>query len=231
MTAAVCIGARPRNPHEERVLTWVVARWEATGLPVYVGDAPGPYNRSAARNAAAARVPDGTDVLVFANADTVYRDGWDVAAAVQHAADGGWVLSERYVETSSEWTARTLDADPSADIDDPLSSYERQLWESPAGFQVVPASWFADINGWDEGFGPGWGWEDAAFRDALDVLHARHTRIGWAVHLWHPRGPELAPSANRANRIRWFTRYRRAAAQKQERTRVALMRRAVVHRS
>lgn len=227
-STAVCIGYRARNPHEEALLDWVRRRWEVVG-PVHVGDAPGPYNRSAARNAAAATVDPGTDVLVFVNADTVYRDLADVEASIASAVDGAWVLPDVYVETSEAYTRGVLSSDPTGPVPDPLSSYERQVRASPAGFQVVRADWFADVHGWDEGFGAGWGWEDAAFRDALDVLHAPHARIGWAVHLWHPRGPELAPAANRPNRVRWFTLYRRAAAQKTERRRVALMR-AAVHR-
>lgn len=226
--AAVCIGSRPRNDHEAEVLEWCATRWRSL-YPVHIADSDGDakFNRSAARNNAAAAAGE-PDVLIFANADTVFLDAHDITQAVHAAAASiSWSLSARYIETSVSYTADALRANPTAVMPDPLSSYERQLSESPAGYQIVPRVWFEDIRGWDERFGSGWGWEDAAFRDALDVLHAPHERYGTAVHLWHPRGPELAPQANRPNRALWLAKYRRAAAQKTPERRRAAMRKAV----
>lgn len=210
---AVCVGSRPRNAHEVDVEAWTVARWEATfpDWPVCVADSgDGPYNRSAARNVAAAQAGP-VDVLVFANADTTFREPAEMAAAVAHASVGGWVLCESYVETSQAWTVAALGSDPGAPLDDPTApGYDRLVSESPAGWQVLPRVWFEDVGGWDEGFGSGWGWEDKAFMNAVDVLCGSHVRVGWAVHLWHPRGRELSPRANGANRARWSRLYGRA---------------------
>jgi hypothetical protein len=71
------------------------------------------------------------------------------------------------------------------DLPDPYQ-LERHRDRSPGGFQTMPRAAWKEVDGWDENF-TGWGWEDAAMRDALDVLWRPHQRVGIVVHLWHPR--------------------------------------------
>lgn len=214
-TAAVCVGFRARSEHDERVWDWCRARWESCfpDWPVLVGDSGAEkYNRSASRNVAA-RNAGGADVLVFANSDTTFYGIGDMARAVRSAVEGTWVLPELYVETSRSYWEVMQHENPADVMADPLSSYDRRLTDSPAGPQVMSAAAFAEVGGWDEGFGSGWGWEDAAMRDALDVVCGKHAKMGTAVHLWHSRGVAESPQANGRNRARWASLYGRAARQ------------------
>jgi hypothetical protein len=214
-SVTVCVGFRPRNEHDQQCWDWCERRWHAL-LPdwrlIVADTSHDPYNRSAARNLAAVGCGEhgDPDVFVFANSDTTFLHADDMRAAVASAADGVWVLPALYVETNRGYTSVVLHEDPAAALPDPLSGYDRQLSASCAGPQVVRADQFRDVGGWDEGF-TGWGWEDAAFRDALDTLHGPHTKIGTSVHLWHARGVPESPATNGKNRARWATIYKRAS--------------------
>lgn len=209
-TVAVCVGVRPRDEHDERCWDWCRRRWRAVfpDWPIHVGDSPHEqYNRSAARNVAADGVD--ADVIVFANSDTTFMHESDMRISVMAAFEGFWVLPDVYFETNQGYTSVVLLEDPADSMPDPLSGYDRQLSNSCAGPQIMRTDWFRDVRGWDEGF-TGWGWEDAAMREALDTLHGPHAKIGTSVHLWHARGRAESPSANGLNRARWMTRYKRA---------------------
>lgn len=211
-SVAVCVGFRPRNDHETEVWNWCRARWEALfpDWPIVVADSGhAPFNRSASRNCAAEQTD--ADVLVFCNSDTTFLLSEEMRQAAELAASGEWVLPSLYFETSRGYTDVMLREDPSRGMADPLSGYERQLTESPAGPQVMPREWWDHIK-WDDGF-TSWGWEDRAYMDAHDVLHKPHARQGVAVHLWHPKGRAEMPAANGKNRARWTSMYRRAARQ------------------
>lgn len=211
ITAAVCVGFRPRNEHDERVWDWCRRRWEALHpeWPVLVADSGHEkYNRSASHNAAAKRA-DGVDVLIFCNSDTVCYQANDVRLAVESAASGTWVLSDRYFETSQAYWSVVQHENPGDELPDPMSGYDRFLPDSCAGPQVMSAEAFAEVGGWDEGF-TAWGWGDRALMDALDVLTGPHAKIGTTVHIYHPRGVAESPGANGAMRQRWATKYVRA---------------------
>lgn len=187
---AVCVGFRPRNDHEQTLWDWCRQRWETVfpDWPVHTADSGhDPFNRSASRNRAADAAGD-VDVYVFANADTTFLNSADMVDAAAVAATGQWVLPACYVETAAAYTDETVDSDPRAEMVDPLSDYERQLPDSPAGPQIMSRAAFVEANGWDERFVWGWGREDWALMIALDTLCGPHVRVGTAVHLWHPRG-------------------------------------------
>lgn len=162
-SVAVCVGFRPRNDHETEVWNWCRARWEALfpDWPVVVADSGHtPFNRSASRNRAAEQTD--ADVLVFCNADTVPLRAEEIRQSAEIASGGAWVLPREYFETSRGYTDVMLRENPSRDMADPLSGYERRLMESPAGPQIVPCEWFKDVGGWDEGYTT-WGWERCGF--------------------------------------------------------------------
>lgn len=212
MKVAVCVGFRPRNDHDQCLWDWSRRRWVALfpDWPILVADSGHePFNRSASHNCAAEQAD--ADVLIFANSDTIPLLAEDMRESVEIAVNGGWVLPRLYVEVSRGYTDVMLQEDPSREMADPLSGYDRQLTESPAGPQVMPYEWWDNVR-WDESF-TGWGWNDAALRDALDTLHVTHVRVGTSVHLFHPRGKAESPAANGKNRMRWATRYRKAARQ------------------
>lgn len=227
MTVAVCVPFRPRNDHETRLWAWVEARWRALfpDWQVCVADSGHiPFNRSASRNLAAEQCPDAS-TLIFANADTTFSDPSDLVTAVDIVGSGGWTLPALYVETSSQFTAGTLALDPSGPIGDPLGSYDRQLSDSPAGPQVVSREAWESVGRWDEAFAHGWAYEDAALRDALDVLRVPHTKVGVTCHLWHERtrAETVHDPGVQQNRIRYFRHYRKATKQRTPDARRAMM--------
>lgn len=214
MSVAICVPYRPRNDHDAKLWDWARRRWEALfpDWPVHVADSGHePFNRSASRNAAAAQCPD-AQVLVFANSDTVYETRNDVHAAIDVCRNGGWTLPHHYVETSDKYTAALLRMDPTCELPDPLSSYDRQLFRSVAGPQVMIREWWEDCGQWDEAY-KSWGYEDDSLRIVLSGLHTEPTYVGQAVHLYHPRTRAEWPQSNRHNKIRRDRLYRRAASQ------------------
>lgn len=205
-SVAVCVPFRARSATEDRILAFTAERWRADlGWPVLVADAtPGrPFERSASRNAAAAAAGD-VEVLVFANADTLYEDPAAVVEAVEVAAGCGWVLSRVYREADEAWTAGVLDAGDWP-VALPPERTLRRLEHSPAGFAVVAREAHVAVGGFDEGYGAGWGWEDTAYADALTARLGVCARVGDVIHLWHPRRPEDHPGhpTARVNRSRW----------------------------
>jgi hypothetical protein len=218
VTVAVCVPFRARNDHEVRLWDWC-SRWWGHHFPdwsVFVADSGAdPFNRAASRNAAVAAAVDAgpcPDVLVFANADTVHRDPHELSTAVAVAAVGGWSLPATYVETAEDWTGATLAADPGAGVPDPFTAYERQLADSPAGPQIIGWDPFRRVNGWDERYVFGWGREDTAFVAAAETLVGPASRIGTAVHLWHPRTRDDTFRARGygQSRAMWMRTYGRA---------------------
>lgn len=181
-TVEVIIPYRSRG--DDRACDFTVARWRATGATVSVVDSTGTtFNRSRARNLGAAA--SNADVLIFANADTVHADAVALRFAIASAVDGQWSLPYLYVETREEQAAVLLAGDPEAAALEVPEDPHRVRLDSPAGPQIISAADHALAGGWDEGF-TDWGWEDTAYRAAVDTLVRPHIRLGNAVHLWHP---------------------------------------------
>lgn len=207
--AAICIGYGARGSHEAALFAFCQERWQQhfPEWPIYVGDGGIPYNRAAARNHAAAQaLTVGADVLVFADADTIFLSPQGVADSVEHASQGGWTLTACYYMVGRAFTNRTLRWRTLQSPRGP--EIDRHLEQSPAGLQIMSTDAFAQVRGWDEHF-TGWGWEDAAMRDALDTIVSPHIRLATVVHLWHPRPRHLTPRHpdSQASRARWRTLY------------------------
>lgn len=214
---SVIIPWRPDGGRRTVIFDWVVARWHAQfpTFEVVVGDSDPnqPFNRGAARNAAAV-ASSGTH-LVIADADTIVPrqsiiDGLNcirggTAWTVAYQADQYFNLRQG----RSDWI---LTGHPGID---PVGEFlpdeiEHQL-TSTAGMLIVPRRGFEDAGGYDPGF-QAWGYEDDAFREALNTLWGQYRRVGtYAAHLWHERGDATfeAPGVD-ANQRR-MSRYRRAA--------------------
>lgn len=199
---SVCIPYRERDEHAAVVVARVQRQWRRHfPFEIVVADSPGdgPFNRAAARNAAAAEASG--DTLIFCDADTVFVDAQHVTNAIDVARQGGWTLPELYIQASREWTMKHLDGV----INIPTGRFAEDWWDDPlGGIIVVQRSALELVRGWDEGF-TSWGWEDKALRDSLDVLVAEHERVGTVVHLWHERAEEITPSHPdvQQNRYRW----------------------------
>lgn len=201
MTRVVILVPR-RADHGHRDSVWAAARarWEALHPEWDIVEGhheEGPFNRSAAVNAAA-RDAGEWDVALIIDSD-VFLPPEHVREAVDTAVRTGRVTwaHRRWVGLSQNATGRLL-LRPS-DLLDP--AYE------PRGRDIDkanPISWsccialtreaWDRIGGFDERF-RGWGWEDMAFQSVACGI-VGHERIeGDVFHLWHPRSPGLGRGA------------------------------------
>lgn len=171
----------------DRTRLWGFCRqWWADqlGWPIIEGDHEGdPYNRSKARNAAAAAAGD-WEVAVFVDADVILYDIAQVHAAVE-------VASTRQILTFAHNEWRSLPADATERVlagGDP--SGEPPVEANPNTFSscyAVPRGLFDQLGGFDERF-IGWGWEDLAFMWACGTFGNHFERVpGTVYHLWHDR--------------------------------------------
>lgn len=173
-------------------MDWLYARyrklfadWDAE--IVVADNDENPFNRSAARNYAF--YGSTGDILLIADADTLFhRD--QIETAIQMIERGAnWVIPyNTYYNMSEAATDNILALDPTETVVEPTSA---AMWEhkiqSWAGLLVMPREAFAEAGGYDVRFS-GWGYEDNAFRYAVDTMWGPHDRVTWgyALHLWHP---------------------------------------------
>lgn len=182
------------NTERERLLEFCIARWEflfPNATLVLADDDSGAPNwsRARARNNAIAQAK--TKHLVIADADTICSPQ-AIAEAVDFIEEkipyAAWVLpyhQRGYYNLSQNYTEHILDRGPFVPLP-PESEleYEHKL-ESWAGILVMTTNAFNKVGGYDERF-IGWGYEDNAFRLAMDTLWTKHTRLPYYVaHLWH----------------------------------------------
>lgn len=178
---------RRADPWRDRLWRYVRAHLSRTvDWPIFEGySTDGPFNRSAAINAAARRP---WRIAVILDADTVV-DPARLRAAVNATRHGvlalphdqfrsltrrgtGQVLAGRILpeEAPVRWVR--------AETKSSCLCIGRELWD--------------EVGGFDERF-RGWGFEDAAFYAACRQI-AGVQRIGGPVHhLWHPRSKEKDP--------------------------------------
>lgn len=186
MKVRIIVPRRADRGDRDRLWTYCRNHWE-TELPeaeiVEGHHDAGPFNRSAAINAAAR---GDWDVAVILDADVVLAAD-QVRAAIDRAR-----ATDRNVVAFSR--RRLLSRPGTLKI---LAGY-RGSWSSfVAGTQrtnvstcvVVTRALFDDVGGFDERF-VGWGGEDNAFSDACRALRGRIERLdGDAWHLWHRASP------------------------------------------
>lgn len=188
----------PYRESPEFVRTWDVVRpycaeW---GWPIWTGDAPGEFCRSAAINAAAAQGP--WDVAVIIDADTI-QEAEPMMVAVNtatflSAAIVPWqtryklspLASER-VATEGVGFVTTADLDPDDGFAHPDSLKGYSPVRTGSTIVVHRAAWDA-VGGFDEGY-RGWGYEDQAFRLSVQRAASLRSIPGTIWHLWHPHQP------------------------------------------
>jgi len=163
------------------------------------------FSRGASRNRAAERASE--DLLVIVDADTAINSS-AVEIALSNVKDhGGWVIpygSDRYYNLTAETTAELLRHDPAEPLEEP------RVWEhkltSWCGVLVMARHAFDQAGRYDERF-IGWGYEDNAFRAAMDVRHPHTREDSFAVHLWHPESERFDQPYIDHNR-RLFAQYK-----------------------
>lgn len=193
MSLSVLVPWRPSTDgYRNRSFAWLRHRYHQL-LPdaqLVIGTSSAErFNRSEARNNAF-NYSDG-DVVLIADADTIFH-AQSIRLAVMVAATGAahWVIpygEKRYYNLSHRRTEEILALDPAADIPEPTDEddWEHKL-TSWAGLLVVTRAAYQEAGGYDERFA-GWGYEDNAFRAALDHRVGPHSRLdGHCEHLWHP---------------------------------------------
>ena len=209
----VLVPRRDDQGHRDKLWRFVRARLESEhpDWPIHEGHHDdGPFNRSAAINAAADAAGD-WDVAVIADADTVsppeaLRAGVDAAVAL-----GVMVNCHDQRIMLTRVATREILRGTHLSWDRPL--WTQRVWfESPSSAVVVTRGLFDRAGGFDEGF-VGWGHEDSAFRDTCETLTGRPMlRVAMrAYHLWHAESHEVAATSptRRAN-MRRYDAYRLA---------------------
>lgn len=173
--------------------------WRSHGFPVVLGDSnpAEPFNRSAARNNA---VQDcDTSMVIVADADVLPAAITEIRRAVAAAADGCAVTPyRRYLLLPDEAvTAQNLSTV------EPIREYSVRY--RPCGVTVIGKDAWNAVGGYDERFGAGWGYEDAAFILACETLIGTKTLPG-VLYAFNHSGARRRDPKNR--RLHWW--YQRA---------------------
>ena len=141
------------------------------------------FNRSKARNNAFEISTN--NIICIIDADTIIPpesvfDGINICTK-----NSTWVIPYyNYFNLTREYSQRFMMSD-SLPLEDELEfDFKILSW---AGALILDREMYHKVGGYDERF-EGWGWEDVAFRVALDNKIGRHLRCGsYVAHLWHPR--------------------------------------------
>ncbi len=211
----ILVPRRAGIPDRDRLWTFARAKWAELfpDWPIVEGHHDeGPFNRSAAVNAAAELAGE-WNVAIVIDADVV-PDPHAVRAAVAVARTGRPAIAfDHRKHLTAKGTTKIVD-------EGFVGSWEpyvkTDLPDSVSGAYVVSRELWTAVGGFDELF-VGWGWEDVAFRIATETIAgAPPARIvGTLWHLWHVRSAEndnARPTfvANRARGDRYkAARFRR----------------------
>lgn len=200
--APVVIAYRPGDPSRVRPFELVTEFWAETGQPVTVsgaGELGALYNCGQSKN----RVPPGplSDVLVFADADTVPRSPAQVSEAVWKAREPGLVFCADVMRCLTQLETEQLTGWRDA-LDRP--GEEARATDSMSGLVAIRRDCFLEAGGFDETY-LGYGFEDLDFHRRCGRLWPHRWITGEAIHFWHRPDPEKAGRGRlyRANEARW----------------------------
>ena len=201
MGISVLIPFKSDDGPRDRIFRWIRQRWEGLfpEAEVIVGENPGEFNRSRSINDAFSRSTG--SVVIVADADTVFYPEVIERAIEAVQQRRTWVLPyEFYDRVHPQSTDQILEQPPTAEI--PKGTYlaDDSITIACSGVLVLPREAFEVVHGFDPRF-DGWGYEDVAFRDSVDVLWAKHERIlgERVLHLWHPPGLQFSQPNIRFN--------------------------------
>jgi N-terminal domain of galactosyltransferase len=189
----ICVPFRAGDAGRAEGWAYNLAFWERTRWPISVADSDPehPFNRSQARNRAAAY--GAWDVAVFADACIFVADPYLVQRASAMAARLGRLVHGHTAvrRLTQRGTAMVL-ANRSPGGAEVL---RRNGPRTPGGVLAVPRRLFERTGGWDESF-EGWGAEDNAFVAAC-LARTGGARInvpGTVYHLWHAHSDRAVDS-------------------------------------
>lgn len=221
---SIVIPFRSQDNDRDVLLDYVVERYSGfwPDAEIIVSDCEGErFNRSAARNRGVEA--SSGDTLIIADADTITdKKNLEVGTSIVGTTNR-WVLpynDRGYWNLNHDFTRYVLNHDPLADVSyrDTEFGWNHRI-ESWAGILIMPREAFDAVNGYDERF-KGWGYEDNAFRLALDVLWGSYLRTdGDVYHLYHAvaEGTTFDSPDIDYNRTRFYERYQRIAARRSRR--------------
>lgn len=203
----------------EFVRSWIGAHYP---MPVFVGDNPGRFSPSAARNDAARQAGD-WDVAVFHDSDTIAHPD-AIHQAIQMAAESMMMVvaadSHMYCDRPS--SQRILDSRVAA-FARPQSFDSNGIYEKPcSGIVAVNRTLFDTVGGYVESLS-GWGYEDLVFLQMCGIFGDGNTWVPDHInlHLWHEPSPR--DEHTRSNKAVWkkLTEFRRRKDQAGARTYLA----------
>jgi hypothetical protein len=201
MNVRLIVPRRVDGGHRDRLWAYCRAFWaeQRPGWEIVEGEhADGPFNRSAAINAAAAT--GDWDIAVILDSDTIL-DADLVERGIERAAETGRLTLPFKVRNllSRPGTMEVLrGAGGSWDRFVGARQTPDDAYEFISSCQIVPRALWDDVGGFDERF-EGWGGEDDAFHAACVALSGQDPREdrldGACWHLWHPISPHASHQA------------------------------------
>ena len=211
------------DEYRRKIFNWIKERYEL-GLPsfnielVLCDSGDQPFSRGDSRNHGVEHASN--ELILLGDADTIPFDNWlfDGVRLLQVGAP--WVIPygrSGYYNINKEDSQWVLQQDPkSVEIFPNELGFEHRLL-SWAGQILLSKESFMAVGGYDTRF-TGWGYEDNAFKDALDVIVGEHERVedGVTGHIWHPAPVEStwAQPFIRENR-QLYERYQNAKSVKE----------------
>jgi glycosyltransferase involved in cell wall biosynthesis len=217
---SIVIPFRAETEERQEIFDFVVARYSGywPDAEIIVSDTDDEeFSRSAARNRGVEQ--SSGEVLVLVDADTICNPRALEEATVMSAMSKRWVLPYQwYYNLTQDYTEEILAGNPTNKVfpTDKGFTFVHKI-ESWAGILVMPREAFDAVNGYDERF-KGWGYEDNAFRLALDCIWGKHLRVKGenAYHLSHyvPENGAFKSPNIQVNRERYYNKYVKASKDK-----------------
>lgn len=215
---SIVIPFRPASQQRQEIFDFVLTRytgyWPEAEL-IIADSEDDEFSRGASINRGVERAEG--DIIVLADADTICNPRALEQATYMCAVSKRWVLpygTTGYYNLDPFFSEEVLARDALAEIspDDENFGYVHRI-ESWSGLLVMTKEAFNAVNGFDERF-QGWGYEDNAFRLAMDVLWGPYLRVEDenVFHIYHdvPEDGAFNSPNLQKNRDRYYNKYMKA---------------------
>lgn len=188
MRVVTLVPRRADGGRRDAIWDWVRGRWVATHPEVEVFEGhhdDGPFNRSAAVNAAADLAGD-FDVAIVADSDSfVPAEQINQAVAIASSTCQITFAYTRFAYLNRRMSNKVM----SGFCGDWWPGVEWTLAGTCSSMVVVPRALWDEVGGFDDGF-TGWGFEDVAFSVACQAIGGGMNRTAGEVwHLHHQTQP------------------------------------------
>lgn len=191
---SVLAPVRLADPHRTAVHRFTSTAWSRLPVEQVVAhhDGPGPFNISAAINAARDRAHG--DRLLVMGCDHLPPTAEQLCTVDTLLDSWPWLgvyAATARLDRASTFAVMLTGADPTR------AAVERHV-DRCTGILAMRADVFDDLGGYPEAF-TGWGYEDTAVRTALTTLHGEPPAppLPLLRSLWHPAAPRTTKQHNR----------------------------------